>query len=735
MIDEHDVREMLHRRANQVPTSAIDATRATRRARRRLFANGAVAVLATAAIAMATFAGVGAIRSAPIPADDPSEELGIFALVAGRIVFETLGTDSGYAPGFWAIDPNGPSDTTDGPSVADDVASTLVPLEVDGEPLGWSSDGTELLLVRSVGDDLFPEQYLSILHADGTETRLNENPMGIADAMISPDGTRVVFAGQYDLSGLYVIDAQGGQPVLLPIPQVGEGAGSPTFSPDGTQIAYLAGNRDGEVWVANADGTGAHEILADEPTAFRGVSGPVWSPAGDRIAIGLGTHERSGGSIYTFAPDGSDFTQVIVGGSSPSWSPDGSQIAYTIQCDEDPTYTCVQFDPQAGLNPPGLAIADSDGSNVRAFGFAASGPWHPGTSVQTDDATPTPSDGFARVNGEVLRFTGILSDQSLGDLVAVNPVTSEERVLVENLSNVISAEWSADGRWVAYERFPLDSARGQIELWVVGASQEPRLIGRAGNGDLFADGSMGWVWSSTGAELLTAHLSSLNGDAQTIDRSRLSVIDFETGETTDLGTVDGGVGRDPAWSPDGTRIAFASGDGSVYSVDVGSGERSLLTRFPDTDLDPAFSVHSIRWSPDGTHISVMNTMGGERLYLMDADGSNVRLLTEGYELLLAAWSPDGTRLAFAEGFQAEGEVRILVAPMDGSDPAEIGSVPFVGCTYHYKCGVTWSPDGSTIGFHKDEGEDSAIASDGSSEPASIDDLTYLSWAGGRYGGA
>jgi Tol biopolymer transport system component len=323
--------------------------------------------------------GVNAIRSTPsVPADDRSEELGIFAPIADRILFEKIEPDRGYDAGFWAVDPNGPPDTVLGLGVADDVASTLVPLELDGEPLGWSSDGTELLLMRSDGDGWFPGQYLSVLHADGSETRLNKDPMGISDATISPDGTRVVFAGQYDLSGLYVVDAQGGQPVQLSIPQAVEGAGSPRFSPDGTQIAFLAGNGEAEVWVANADGTDAHEILADEPTVLGDLTGLEWSPAGDRLAIGLGTHDRSGGSIYTFAPDGSDFTKVIVGGSSPHWSPDGSQIAYTIQCDEHPTFTCAQFDPQAGLSPAGLAIADADGSNVREFGFAASGPWHPG---------------------------------------------------------------------------------------------------------------------------------------------------------------------------------------------------------------------------------------------------------------------------------------------------------------------------------------------------------------------
>jgi Tol biopolymer transport system component len=113
----------------------------------------------------------------------------------------------------------------------------------------------------------------------------------------------------------------------------------------------------------DVDGSDAHEILTIEHDRFGpGVSAPQWSPTGDRLAIGLGA------AIYTFAPDGSDFTKVITGGISPYWSPDGSQIAYTM--DAQPTGFVGES--------PTLAIADADGSNVRDFGFAASGPWHPG---------------------------------------------------------------------------------------------------------------------------------------------------------------------------------------------------------------------------------------------------------------------------------------------------------------------------------------------------------------------
>jgi hypothetical protein len=55
---------------------------------------------------------------------------------------------------------------------------------------------------------------------------------------------------------------------------------------------------------------------------------------------------------------------VITGGANVFLSPEGSQIAY--------------LRPYDGPRP-GLAIADADGSNVREFGFGASGPWHPGT--------------------------------------------------------------------------------------------------------------------------------------------------------------------------------------------------------------------------------------------------------------------------------------------------------------------------------------------------------------------
>ena len=628
-------------------------------------------------------------EAAPRPADR-SRDLGIFAPVAGRIVYENEGTELGSEPGLLAVDPNGPADTVEGTSVADDVASTLVRLDLEeATPLGWSSDGTELLFSRTVdGDSLFPQQYLHILRADGSGSRLNTDPLYLDSATLSPDGSRVVFAAE----GLYVIGTDGGAPV-----RIAEAGTSPTFSPDGTQIAYIhPGDRENRVWVMDADGGNAREILADEEALVGGVAGLQWSPAGDRIAIGMEGKHRTH-AIYTFTPDGSAFTEVIGGAVSPFWSPDGSQIAYTVVCYE----LC-----QATGDTDSLGVADADGSNVRLFGFAASGPWHPGTPTETTEPTPTetpsptstpapPVTSITRVDGEVLRFTGEES-QGRGDLVAVHPETGESRVLVEGLEDINKASWSADGRWIAFE-----TTLGP--LWVVGSDQPPRQL---------SDGYVGWTWSPTNARLAV------------VDGNTLSVVDASTGQATELTSTE----WTPVWSPDGTRLVFGERGGTIYSVDVRTGERSLLVRLPGEFLD---SVDRIEWSPDGSRLAILNDLpsaiGDWRLFVLDADGSDVRVLVEDAPISGFDWSPDGARIAFAESHDPE--LQIWVAPADGSPPSLVGSQPK---NLDEGGDPVWSPDGSQIAFWTGHDDALVIDADGSSGVAPLDALTYENWRGGWF---
>ncbi len=127
-------------------------------------------------------------------------------------------------------------------------------------------------------------------------------------------------------------------------------------------------------------------------------------------------------------------------------------------------------------------------------------------------------------------------------------------------------------------------------------------------------------------------------------------------------TRDGGF---PAWSPDGSMIAYAPGGGpsgrsgiAIMNAD-GSGQR----RLPHTDYGELPS-----WSPDGKRIAFSNNLSGEGLmYIVDVDGSRVVDLSRVGEGKQVAWSPDGRSILFAsERDHPDNSRDIYVMRPDGS---------------------------------------------------------------------
>jgi dipeptidyl aminopeptidase/acylaminoacyl peptidase len=104
-------------------------------------------------------------------------------------------------------------------------------------------------------------------------------------------------------------------------------------------------------------------------------------------------------------------------------------------------------------------------------------------------------------------------------------------------------------------------------------------------------------------------------------------------------TTDGA--SNPAWSADGTKIAFNCVHGFTFEICTMNADGSGLRQLTPTDgLDGSQPV----WSPDGTKIAFLTNRD---IYVMNADGSGVsRLTNDAYIEFAPAWSPDGTKIAF-----------------------------------------------------------------------------------------
>ena len=142
-------------------------------------------------------------------------------------------------------------------------------------------------------------------------------------------------------------------------------------------------------------------------------------------------------------------------------------------------------------------------------------------------------------------------------------------------------------------------------------------------------------------------------------------------------TDDWSDNRDPAWSPDGSRIAYwSSRDGSrdIHVVNADGSGRVTLT---DPQVTEIARAQYPAWSPDGRKIAY--TLGNypeRNIYVMNADGSDARPITQDvFNAERPAWSPDGSKLAF-RSYDVVGEGSwIYVVDADGSNLTRITQGP------------------------------------------------------------
>ncbi|NOT09083.1 MAG: hypothetical protein HOP28_12860 [Gemmatimonadales bacterium] len=202
-------------------------------------------------------------------------------------------------------------------------------LREDARNGSWSPDGAFVLFASPADGDL--DVY--VMKADGSDVRqLTNTPEMDYQPAWSPDGRRIVFvsipAGGGQKHDVHMMNADGsGRAPVMQTPDAEEMA--PNFGPGGRQIAFYS-NRDGnwEVYVANADGSGARRMTEDPGNDL----GPSFAPDGRSIAF---TSTRSGAPrMYRMGADGTGATQLGEhAGTTMSWARDGQRIAYVAQVD------------------------------------------------------------------------------------------------------------------------------------------------------------------------------------------------------------------------------------------------------------------------------------------------------------------------------------------------------------------------------------------------------------------
>lgn len=255
--------------------------------------------------------------------------------------------------------------------------------------------------------------------------------------------------------------------------------------------------------------------------------------------------------------------------------------------------------------------------------------------------------------------------------------TGQRRLTSEQVMVAQSPVWSPDGKLILFNA-EVDQQPGIFVMGPDGSGLH-RLIGG------LPGGYQNPVWSPDGKEIAFGQdlplpdgyvIEVMNADGSNVQRLTQSSAD-----------------ESPVWSPDGKQLAFTSsrdGNDEVYVMNTdGSGQRNVTRNPAREDV--------VGWLPDG-RLLIQSNRGDEHtlgaFFTMNPDGSNIQPVPHGSEISgSAAWSPDGTRIAYTGSTASNTNIFLMNA--DGSGLRDLTN------SGANDSDPAWSPDGRQVVFLSD----------------------------------
>jgi tricorn protease len=503
---------------------------------------------------------------------------------------------------------------------------------------------------------------LMVLLAAGTLSA-NEGPAFYRNPTVS--ATSIVFEYGGDL---WSVPRQGGQAFRL---TAGPGEETnPAFSPDGSMVAF-SGRYDGnvDVFVVPASG-GVPKRLTFHPGAdlARG-----WTPDGKRVLFASGRSAAPARyqELFTIAIDGGPAERLpLPVAFEGAYSPDGARIAYVPM---GRAFTAWKR-YRGGQTTP-IWLADLATSRVE--------------QVPRDNS----NDYLPMWAGGKVWF---LSDrEGPVTLFSYDPRTKAVARAMENRGMDFKSA-SAGPDAIVIEQF------GSLHLYDLKSGRfSPVPVSVSGDLEEVRE-----RFVKVGTRLTNPHLSPNGARAVFEARGEIVTVPEEKGDPRNLTSSPGVMERDPAWSPDGTRIAYFSDESGEYALHVvsqdGTGERRTIAMGRDASV-----YRSPRWSPDSRKIAYVDVHLA--IWYVDLDtGKPVKVAKDRYygglADLIPSWSPDSKWLAYVTRLDnylgavhvyslADGKATQLTDGMsDARDPVWDKSGKYLYFTASTDSGASLQPD-------------------------------------------